>query len=308
MNSFTLTSPVALLVFNRPAETERVFAAIREARPTRLFIVADGPRANRSDDISRCAEVRRIVENVNWPCEVLHNYSDTNLGCRDRVSSGIDWVFGQVEDAIILEDDCLPDPSFFSFSQEMLDKYRNDNRIASIGGSNYQFGSLNISHSYYFSIYNHIWGWASWKRAWKDYDVHMLKWPTVRDTDWLASVFHKKIDAFFWKANFEKVFVNELDTWDLQWTFANWFNNRLSIIPRVNLVSNIGFGSDATHTKNCKCQIANMRKESMDFPIIHPDDVLRNSIADAFTQENLFRQGYAKTLLNSLKYFMLRYR
>lgn len=305
MRSFTLTTPVALLVFNRPEETSRVFKVIREARPEQLLVIADGPRSSRPGEAALCAEVRRIVGHVDWPCQVLFNYSDVNLGCKLRVSSGLDWVFSQVEEAIVLEDDCLPHLTFFRFCQEMLEKYRNNNRIASIGGTNYQFNSLNISESYYFSIYNHIWGWASWKRAWKDYDVDMKNWPSIRGTNWLSNYFVSKLDAYFWNVNFEKVYRGKIDTWDIQWTFACWLNNRLSIIPCENLVSNIGFGPEATHTKNGNCRVAHMAEMEINFPLIHPDNVDRTHGADEYTQKTIFRQSTVKTIADVLKYFLL---
>jgi hypothetical protein len=304
MSPFILTTSVVLLVFNRPAETDRVFTAIRESRPPRLFIVADGPRVDRPNESLRCAQVRHIVEQVDWPCEVHHNYSDVNLGCRQRVSTGLDWVFAQVEEAIILEDDCLPDPTFFRFCQEMLEKYRNDSRVASIGGNSFQFDSLQTSNGYCFSIYNHIWGWASWKRAWMDYDVYMSKWPSVRSTDWLSNIFSKKMDAYYWKANFEKVYFSELDTWDYQWTFANWLNNRLSIIPSVNLVSNIGFGAEATHTKSVDSLLASIPVVPMEFPLSHPQFVIRDTVADAKVQSSIFARKKWLTLVLILKYFV----
>ncbi len=306
MKTYSLTTPVAFFVFNRPEETKIVFSAIRNARPAQLLIIADGPRLTSLNDKFKCEEVRQIVNLVDWPCEVQHNYSDVNLGCRNRVASGLDWVFNKVEEAIILEDDCLPDISFFRFCQEMLERYRNDSRIASIGGTNYQCCALKTPYSYYFSRYNHIWGWASWKRAWMDYDVEMTKWPTVRDTDWLSNIFTKKIDYYFWVVNFEKAYCGKLDTWDLQWTFACWLNNRLSIIPSLNLVSNIGFGSDATHTKSQNINIANMAIESIKFPIRHPDSVVRNRIADNVTQNSNYRQNLIILIYNIIKFHLLR--
>lgn len=305
MSTFSLTTPVVLLVFNRPEETSRVFSAIRGVRPQQLFVIADGPRSNRPGESDICIEVRRICEEVDWPCKVICNYSDTNLGCKIRVSSGLDWVFSQVEEAIILEDDCLPDPSFFRFCQEMLEKYRNDHRIASIGGSNYQFGFGNISYSYYFSIYNHIWGWASWKRAWLDYDLNMIEWERVRNTNWLSNIFTNKKDINYWKSNFDKVYSNQIDTWDIQWTFACWLNNRLSIIPSMNLVSNIGFGSDALHTTDSTSHLASIPTRPMKFPLSHPPFVIRNTKADTESQRTIFKSTnwsfFVFTLKNLLR-------
>ena len=171
-----LTKPVVLIIFNRPKLTEVVFQAIREAKPPKLFLVADGPRPNRPDDIPRCAAARKVVEKVDWDCEVLRNYADENMGCGCRPASGITWVFSQVEEAIILEDDCVPSPSFFPFCQELLDRYRTDERVMHIGGMNWQSGHRRSPFSYFFSKYPQCWGWATWRRAWAHYDFTMRYW------------------------------------------------------------------------------------------------------------------------------------
>ena len=300
MNSFTLTTPVALLVFNRPAETERVFAAIREARPPRLLIIADGPRADRPDDGALCAEVRRVVEEVDWPCEVQHNYSDVNLGCRQRVASGLDWVFDHVEEAIILEDDCLPDKSFFRFCKELLEFYRHDHRIGMISGDNFQFGRQHTDESYYFSRYFHIWGWATWRDRWAgSYDVYMKQWPAVRDKSWLADMLNDKSELAIWKSNFEKAYCGQIDTWDYQWVFANWLQGRLCILPAMNLISNIGFNSRATHTK-VSINLADLDCFPLAFPLKHPGDVLRNFKADENSQHVCSKGSFIMSLYKQL--------
>lgn len=182
MTDFKLTTPVAFIIFNRPDTTERVFAEIAKAKPQKLLVVGDGARANRNVEVAKVAACRAIIERVDWPCEVLTNFSEINLGCKVRVSSGLDWVFEQVEEAIILEDDCLPDPTFFRFCQEMLARYRDDQRIGMISGDNLQFGRRQNDESYYFTKYVHIWGWATWRDRWRDsYDVNLKKWPSIRD-------------------------------------------------------------------------------------------------------------------------------
>src|SRR3989344_7840291 len=174
MSDFKLTTPVAFLLFNRPETTARVFAASARAKPPNLLVVADGPRANRPGEAELCAAARAVIEKVDWDCEVVTHFSEVNLGCKCRMSSGVDWVFQTVPEAILLEDDCLPHPSFFRFCEEMLEGYRNDERISMIGGTNFQKGRERSPDSYYFSRYTHIWGWASWRRAWqKIYDVEM---------------------------------------------------------------------------------------------------------------------------------------
>lgn len=267
MDAFTLTTPVSLLVFSRPVTTARVFAAIREARPQRLFIVADGPRPNRPGESDLCAEVLRIVEQVDWPCQVLRNYSTINLGCRVRVSSGLDWVFSQVEEAIVLEDDCLPDPSFFRFCQEMLGRYRNEEQVMSICGSNL-LGSWKADvQGYHFSQCFGIWGWATWRRAWNFYDVDMLLWQTPESRQRIHDVLGGGALYRMRALDFDRVAAGRVDTWDYQWTFAQLMRSGLSLVPAVNLISNIGFNADATHTVDPDSSFASLPSFPCRFPL-----------------------------------------
>jgi hypothetical protein len=283
MPSFELITPVAFLVFNRLDTAQLVFEEIRKARPPKLLIVADGPRADRPGEAEECQAVRATIDTVDWPCEVLKNYSDVNLGCKIRVSSGLDWVFGQVEEAIILEDDCLPHPSFFRFCEDLLERYRDDERIFMISGDNFQSGKMRTKGSYYFSRYTHIWGWASWRRAWKHYDVNMKLWPEMRDGGRLCKMLLEKKVISYWTNIFERVHKGEIDTWDYQWLFACWIQNGLSILPNVNLVSNIGFNMEATHTTR-RGKFGTMRTGPMIFPLAHPSCVLRDAQADHYTE------------------------
>ncbi|NTW58820.1 MAG: N-acetyl-alpha-D-glucosaminyl L-malate synthase BshA [Nitrospirae bacterium] len=285
---FQLQTPVAFLVFNRPDTTQQVFAEIRRARPPKLLVIADGPRPDRPDDAEKCRAVRALIEQVDWPCEVLKNYSDVNLGCKRRVSSGLDWVFDTVEEAIILEDDCLPDPTFFRFCQTLLEKYRDDERVMMISGDNFQFGRNRTGYSYYFSRYTHIWGWASWRRAWKHYDVSMDLWPVIRDERWLEAILDGPATVRYWRSIFERVHNGAINTWDYQWTFATWIQNGLVVLPEVNLVTNIGFGQQATHTASAS-RFSNMATSAMHFPLSYPAFVLRDANADDYTWRTMFR-------------------
>jgi len=302
MSSFTLTTPIALLVFNRPETTARVFAAIREVRPTQLLIVADGPRPDCHGEAARCAEVRRIVEQVDWPCEVLKNYSEINLGCGVRPATGITWVFEQVEEAIILEDDCLPHQTFFRYCQELLEKYREDERIMHIAGNNSLVGSNKGGYSYYFSIYPHCWGWASWRRAWKYFDFEMQRFPEIVKERWLDCIFLNKDVAKFWLNKFKEVHgPDKKHIWDYQWTFACWINSGLSILPNKSLISNIGFGMEATHTKDTDNRLALMPVTPMKFPLNHPPVIIRDAEADVEAQSTIFATTKWSTLLSKLK-------
>ncbi|MFA4828256.1 MAG: hypothetical protein WC855_04715 [Thermodesulfovibrionales bacterium] len=288
MTNRQLETPVAFLVFNRPDATARVFEAIRAARPPRLLVVADGPRVDRPGDTEKCQATRAILQRVDWPCEVLTNYSDVNLGCKGRVSSGLDWVFRNVEEAIILEDDCLPHPTFFRFCEELLEKYRDDERVMMISGDNFQFGNKRTPYSYYFSHFTHIWGWASWRRAWKYYDVNMKLWPEIRDHGWLYDVMGNARSAEYWSGIFNKVYDNKINTWDYQWTFACWVQNGLTVLPNNNLISNIGFYHEATHTSTIISPFANMETKPMIFPLSHPPYMIRDSVADSYTTKRMF--------------------
>ena len=283
-----METPVAFLIFNRPDTTEKVFAAIRKAQPPKLLVVADGPRSDRPGEAEKCRATRAIIDRVDWECEVLTNYSDVNLGCKARVSSGLDWVFDRVEEAIILEDDCLPDPSFFLFCEKLLNYYRQDERIMVISGDNFQFGRKRSDYSYYFSRYNHCWGWATWKRAWQHYDLKMKLWQQIRDGNWLEYILQQPKTVKYWQKIFQASYDGNINSWDYQWTYTCWIQNGLTVLPNVNLVSNIGFGTEGTHTTGIDTPFANIPTEEIDFPLQHPPFVIRDTLADEFTQKTLF--------------------
>lgn len=275
----SLSTPVAFIIFNRPDLTKKVFERIAQAKPEKLLVVADGPRFPEEEE--RCTKAREAIKIINWDCEVLTNYSDTNLGCKRRVSSGLDWVFSEVEEAIILEDDCLPTLSFFYFCEELLNYYRHDERIMMISGDNFQNGQSRTSHSYYFSKYSHIWGWASWRRAWQHYDVEMKTWPEYSDLDLICSVCENIYEQKYWIDIFDRVYNSSIDTWDYQWLYTCWSQSGLSILPNQNLVSNIGFGSGGTHTTS-DSSWANLHTFDV-WNLSHPSFVTRNVEADTYT-------------------------
>ena len=300
MSEFQLKTPVAFIIFNRPDTTERVFAEIAKAKPPILLLVSDGPRANRHGEAEKVAATRAIIQLVDWECEVLTNFSDVNLGCKKRVSSGIDWVFEQVAEAIILEDDCLPDQTFFRYCEEMLGRYRHDQRIGMISGDNFQFGRRYGGHSYYFSKYVHIWGWATWRDRWVgSYDVTMAKWPRVRDEGGMADMVGDMRETVYWSKIFERAYGGGIDTWDYQWVFANWVNGRLSIVPAVNLISNIGFGLNATHTTGAS-ELENLQITPIKFPLSHPIGVFKSLQADRFSEKKCFRVSLWKRIRNKI--------
>lgn len=305
MNNFQLTTPVVFIIFNRPEVTKLVFEEIRKARPKTLMVIADGPRLDKAGEAYKCNVVRSIIDSVDWDCNVIKNYSDINLGCGKRVASGLNWVFEMVEEAIILEDDCLPHQSFFPFCQELLERYRYDNRIMTISGDNFQFGRKRTLDSYYFSRYVHVWGWATWRRVWKSYDFNMQLWPQMRDGKWLFDIFGSmEVDLAnyeqkakilggvkavkSWYQKLERTYNGNIDTWDYQLLFQCLLQSGLHIIPNVNLVSNIGFTPEGTHTKNSKSYFANVPLEAMEFPLRHSPYMIRDAWADEFTQWMLY--------------------
>jgi hypothetical protein len=296
-----MKTPVAFLIFNRPDTTVKVFEAIRQAKPPKLLVVADGPRSDRPDEAEKCKDTREIIKQVDWDCEVLTNYSDVNLGCKKRVASGLDWVFENVEEAIILEDDCLPHPSFFLFCEELLDKYRDDNRVMTISGDNFQFGKVRNNDSYYFSRYPHCWGWASWRRAWQHFDIEMKDWSKIRGEGWLQDIFCDSSCVKFWMKTFQSTYEGKINTWDYIWTYYCWLQNGLTILPNVNLVSNIGFGNEGTHTKSKKNIFANIPAEEIKFPLQHPSFMIRNEKADYLTQKSMHEVKIITKIKNLIK-------
>jgi len=270
----TLQTPIALFIYKRPETTRRVLAEVARAKPKRLFVIADGPKSN--EEAEKCAAARALIGRVDWDCEVLTNFSETNLKARHRVSSGINWVFEQCEEAIILEDDCVPHPSFFRFCQELLEKYRDHDRVMMISGSNPLAGRQGVTDSYYFAEHCGVWGWATWRRAWRHYDPAIGQWPSLRKINWLEKVFDDPVVARLCQERFDAVFAGEVDAWDYQWLFTLLINDGLAIKPNVNMITNIGVGSDSTHFKERIQGITNVVAKEITFPLKHPARILKN--------------------------------
>lgn len=263
-----METPVLFIIFNRPETTKKVFEVISQIKPKKLFIAADGPREDKPGEKELCEETRKIViEKIDWPCEVKILFRDKNLGCGKAVSSAIDWFFDNVEEGIILEDDCLPDPSFFRFCTELLERYRFDDKIFMISGDNFLPKSLRPKESYYFSQIPHIWGWATWKRAWKKYDFEMTDFPLFREEKTIEKIWVDKKVQKYWLEKLSITFSGELNTWDYQWVYTIWKNSAYSIAPNKNLISNIGFDNNGTNTTNIKDSSANIPLEKMCFPM-----------------------------------------
>lgn len=285
-NSYT-KSAVLFIIFNRPDTTKSVFNQIRKARPPRLYIAADGPRDTRPNEAELCAQTRAIVNEVDWDCQVKTLFKDVNAGCKNGVSSAIDWFFSCEEEGIILEDDCLPADSFFGYCDILLEKYRLDTRIRHIGGCNLQAGKIWGDASYYFSNLTHVWGWASWRRVWNDYDKTLSRYDENIIGPVLSNIFEEPLIVDSWKQIFKDVKAGLIDTWDYQLALTNFFNNSLSIIPNVNLISNIGFGNNATHTTHANSPEANIPLSEL-HNIIHPQYITPQKQADYATLSREF--------------------
>lgn len=285
-----LTTPVAFIIFNRREAAARVFAAIRAARPAKVFVIADGPRPGVASDAENCRATRAILDKVDWPCQVCRLFAQTNLGLRRNVSEGLDWLFQQTERAIVLEDDCLPDPSFFPFCEELLERYAEDPGVGMIGGTNFDPAATAPANgdSYYFSQLPQIWGWASWRRAWQLCDHEMRAWPSLRQSGWLDQACSSRSARNFWRRHFDDGFERHpdgLNTWDIPWFFACWYHKLMTIIPRTNLIANIGFGADAAHTK-LRTRTSQLPTQPIGFPLQHPAMKAIDRSADAYVQTN----------------------
>lgn len=292
--------PVLLLIFNRPDTTKIVFESIRKHQPKYLYVAADGPRKDKIGEPEKCLATREIVTaNIDWTCELKTLFNDENLGCGKSVSGAINWFFENVEEGIILEDDCLPADGFFDFCGALLAKYRHCEKIMHIGGSNFQQRNAAGGYSYYFSNYIHVWGWATWRRAWNLYNFDVR---TIDDRQFLKALedkFPDSIERDCWIRNFDDMRHQRIDTWDYQWAFAIYGNGGIGITPAVNLVSNIGFGTEATHMLEANPAVAQLPLHKIE-KIQHPLKITINKKADRYTFKKIFQNG--DTRFNRLKF------
>jgi hypothetical protein len=301
MSSFViphpLRTPVLMIVFNRPDTTQQVFNAIRKAKPPRLYIAADGPRTHVPEDEANCKKVKEIVSHVDWDCSVKTLYREKNLNCGVGPSSAMTWFFENEEEGIILEDDCLPAQSFFWFCEELLERYRDDNRIMHIGGNNFLNGwRKDTDYSYYFSRSGHIWGWATWRRAWAKFDFKISLYKKLKEKGYFENFFLNPLEKMYRLRKFDKTIAGNgsVDWWDYQWDFARFAQSGLAIVPEKNLVKNLGFGEGATHTKKMS-KHAHMDAQDIQFPLRHPPFTVRDIDSDkkyfsVFIKENLINK------------------
>jgi hypothetical protein len=291
---------VLFLVFNRPEVTRHAFEAIRAVAPPRLYVAADGPRASRAGEAETCAEVRRIATAVDWPCDVQTRFLESNEGCKRAVSGALTWFFDHEPEGIVLEDDCVAVPEFFRFCQAMLRRYRDDPRIGHVSGTTYQGDRDRRTETWYFSKYPHVWGWAGWRRSWQLWDGELSGWPEFARQGGLDT-WDDGQPGFkrFWRTVFEDQHEGRArSSWAFPLTFTHWRRGMLSIVPRHSLVSNIGFGDDATHTRGNASAIVQSPVRALETPWVVPSEVRRDRDADRFTDWAVFRIN----AVNALKY------
>lgn len=307
MQDYNVKSAIAMIVFNRPDNTRKVFEKVRQVKPKKLFIIADGPRNNNERDKVKCEEVRTIFNNPDWDCEIFTNFSEVNLGCSKRPATGITWVFENVDEAIILEDDCVPDISFFRYCDEMLERYRYDTRIMLISGTNPLLRWQRGEYSYHFSTFGGIWGWASWARAWRYFDIEISLWnnPIVKE---MVKFRLNKMQFLSRAFIYDKLVNNSINTtaWDYQWGFARIIQSGLAVVPSRNLITNIGNGIDATHTHNQNSPVANLPATPLEFPLIHPPYVIADKEYDTLMYQKI-TAPYWRIYLSILKRKFLKF-
>jgi hypothetical protein len=275
-------TPIGIFAFNRPQFIERLLGILAEIQPRRILAVADGPRPHVAGDAEKCAAVRGLFEKIDWKCEIKRNFAEQNMGSFPRNSSGLNWVFTEVEEAIILEDDCMPDTSFFPYCEELLAKYRNDHRVGVISGNNFlRHMSRKQVPSYFFSRYALTWGWATWRRTWQKVDLDMPYWPEFRDSGKLRQSVFSEREEWYWRYIYDRIYERQLkNAWDYQLMLTCRRFDLLTAIPSVNLVSNIGHGRDATHCTGIYNQEANVSTYALKFPLTHPKNVEASSLLD----------------------------
>lgn len=306
--------PILLIVFNRPATTSKLIEAIREVKPKKLFISADGPRESFPEERLACESVRKIINKIDWECEIETLYHKENQGCHWAPRKALQWFFSHVEEGIILEDDCIPNKYFFLYCKELLLKYRNDERIFTINGGNLGY-NLENGYSYTFSRFMNMTGWATWRRTIQEIDYNLKDWKSRKVPIWsiykcLRQSFYDTDFVWFkyWKHKFDLSTKKNVTWWDWHWINYQVLNKRYSIVPSVNLVTNIGFGEDATHTKEEKNPAGNLQTYELSFPLKHP---LKLQI-DITYEENYVkwvwcyhrRMKFSRYVFNGLKNFL----
>jgi hypothetical protein len=289
---------VLFLVFNRPDLTKQVFDSIRAYKPARLYVAADGPRAHKEGEAALCEQVRSIVKQVDWPCELYTLFREHNLGCKRAIMSGITWFFEHEEEGIILEDDCLPHPGFYRFCSSMLAHYRKDERIGHICGTNFIEAADGVPYSHYLVPYAHNWGWASWRRVWKKFLEIELNDETIKP-DKIPGNWSNKI---YWVSKVKEANSGKVDTWDYQTQYMHWYLGHKAVLPIKNLISNIGFDARATHTTRADQLLQNRRTQAFDFDDLRVASEAENKAIEQRIYQTIFRRSSLAQAKRAIKY------
>ena len=284
-----LTTPILFLTYKRFDTAKKVFDSIKKAQPKKLYFVSNAPKNNDFEEYKKISKVRSLVDQIDWDCNVITLFREEYLDVKQSITNSIDWFFLLEEKGIILEDDCVPVQSFYTFCQDLLSYYENDNEVYSIGGCCF-FEDLNLpENEYRFSKHAYIWGWATWRRAWKKYDLKMSQWPNYKNTKSFKSIFRNKLIRYYWINIFNSVYRGQINTWDYQWVYSVWLNNGITIIPNRNLITNIGFGNDSNFTNDKNSIEANMKVSEVKFPLKHIDNKIINSIDQKYVEKYIYR-------------------
>ena len=283
-----MNTPILILIFNRPKETRKLINRLEKFKPKNIYIFSDGPRKNNESDLKKNNECKQLIQDLKWKNNIKKKYLKNNLGCKNAVSKGISWFFENEEMGIILEDDCIPTKSFFKFCEWGLIKFKNNDKIGSITGNNFLKSNININSSYYFSKYAHCWGWATWRNRWALYNKNITFWKRWKNSKNFRKLFNLKHEILYWKKIFNNVSKNKIDSWAYPWNLCLWYNNKIVLTPKYNLVKNVGYGNSATHTF-VNSHNLNYSTTKLNFPYKSPQINKVNMEADNYVFYNHFQ-------------------
>jgi len=300
-----MKTSVAIIIFNRPDKTKLLVDSISKYKPNKLFIISDGPRKNILSDFEKVKATRKIFEKIPWKCKIFTNYSNKNLGTRKRIVTGIDWVFKNVEEAIFLEDDCIPLKDFFPFMEEMLNKYRSNLKIGTVCGTNLFNLNTKNTENYFFSKYQHCWGWATWKNRWQKFDRNLKTLDLSKKNKFLKFYLGSFRAYLYWHWILDRVKNDKINSWAYIWIYTGFIKKYLHIIPKRGLIKNIGFDKTASNTKNIKLDFRLNSKLNFKFPLIHPSKVLINKYYDQLCEDKIFSKSIKNRLIWVLKFINL---
>ena len=298
--------PVVVIIFNRPDKTKILYESLKKYKPSKLFIISDGPRKKLINENEKVAQSRKVFEKIDWECEVLFNISETNLGCRERIISGLNWVFNREEKAIILEDDCIPTEDFFVFMEIILKKYQNNKKISSVCGTNFLSDLYEIKDSYLYSKYCNVWGWGTWKDRWFEIDSQLKSLDKIKKNKFLKKYLGSYRAYFYWHWLLDKVREKKIDSWAYIWNFTNFINEKICIIPSTNLLTNIGIGKDSSNTRTLPYKYINAQEsiKKINFPLKYPSNFLLDSKHDLIVEDTIFSKSIYNRFLWIIKKFI----